>query len=166
VVTCSCIYPKQKHAVPSLRATRILIYEDTLLCVHNDIVERHAVDAQELMRPCVGTTPQAPEHIPALDADLLKNFLVTIKQPVDLIRSLEVLVVRGDMSPVVAKLIQKRTMFLGLTRDSRSRRGVERRAQRRPRQGRRDFQRPMPAPAQREPANAPVKLTLPSHHDA
>ena len=42
-----------------------------------------------------GTIPQAPEHITALDADLLKNFVVTIKQLIALIRALEVLVVRG-----------------------------------------------------------------------
>jgi hypothetical protein len=42
-----------------------------------------------------GTIPQAPEHIPALDADLFKNFVVTIKQLINLIRALEVLVVRA-----------------------------------------------------------------------
>ena len=42
-----------------------------------------------------GTIPQAPEHIPALDADLFKNSVVTIKQLIELIRALEVLLVRG-----------------------------------------------------------------------
>jgi len=75
--------------------------------VRNEIVERSVVGAQELVRPCVGlneafedayillsnsgTIPQAPEHIPALDADLLKNFVVTIKQLIELIHALEVL---------------------------------------------------------------------------
>jgi hypothetical protein len=38
--------------------------------------------------------PPAPKQIPALDADLFKNFIVTIIQLVGLIRALEVLVVR------------------------------------------------------------------------
>jgi len=38
--------------------------------------------------------PPAPKHIAALDADLFKNFIVTIIQLVGLIRALEVLVVR------------------------------------------------------------------------
>jgi hypothetical protein len=42
--------------------------------------------------------PQAPEHIPALDADHLKNVLVTIKQLVGLICALEVLVVRRHVT--------------------------------------------------------------------
>jgi len=97
---------EEKHAAQGLRATRI--YADSLLCVHNEIVERGSTGAQELIRPCVrlneafedayilfsnsGTIPQAPEHIPALDADLFKNFVVTIKQLINLIRALEVLV--------------------------------------------------------------------------
>jgi hypothetical protein len=43
-----------------------------------------------------GMIPPAPEQIPALDADLFKNFIVTIIQLVGLIRGLEVLVVRND----------------------------------------------------------------------
>lgn len=42
-----------------------------------------------------GTIPQAPEHIPALDADLFKNFIVTTIQLIKLIRAIEVLVVSG-----------------------------------------------------------------------
>jgi hypothetical protein len=38
--------------------------------------------------------PPAPEQILALDADLFKNFIVTIIQLVGLIRGLEALVVR------------------------------------------------------------------------
>jgi hypothetical protein len=38
--------------------------------------------------------PQAPEHISALDTDHFKNFVVTIKQLINLIGALEVLVVR------------------------------------------------------------------------
>jgi len=41
-----------------------------------------------------GMIPPAPEQIPALDADLFKNFIVTIIQLVGLIRGLEALVVR------------------------------------------------------------------------
>jgi hypothetical protein len=41
------------------------------------------------------TIPEAPGHIPALDADLFKNFVLIIMQLVWLIRALEVLVVRG-----------------------------------------------------------------------
>jgi len=92
--------------MPSFRATRI--YADTLLCVHNEIVERHFIGAEELIRPCMGlneafedafvlltnseTIPEAPGHIPALDADLFKNFVLIIMQLVWLIRALEVLV--------------------------------------------------------------------------
>lgn len=39
--------------------------------------------------------PPAPEQILALDADIFKNFVVTIIQLVGLIRALEVIVVRG-----------------------------------------------------------------------
>lgn len=42
-----------------------------------------------------GTIPQAPEHIPALDVDLFKNFVVTTMQLIKLIRAIEVLVVSG-----------------------------------------------------------------------
>jgi hypothetical protein len=41
-----------------------------------------------------GMIPPAPEQIPALDADLFKNFIVTIIQLVGLIRALEDLAVR------------------------------------------------------------------------
>jgi hypothetical protein len=41
-----------------------------------------------------GMIPQAPDHISALDTDLFKNFVVTIKQLINLIGALEVLVVR------------------------------------------------------------------------
>ncbi|KAH9974855.1 hypothetical protein BJV74DRAFT_888894 [Russula compacta] len=97
---------EEKQTMPSLRATRI--YADTLLCVHNEIVERHSVDAQELICACIGlneaiedafillsdagTIPQDLEYISALDADLFKSFVVTIMQLVRLIRALEALV--------------------------------------------------------------------------
>jgi len=38
--------------------------------------------------------PPAPEQIPTLEADLFKNFIVTIIQLVGLIRALEALAVR------------------------------------------------------------------------
>jgi hypothetical protein len=75
--------------------------------VHNEIIETHSIGAQELIQPCIGLNkafedaynllynsgmiPPAPEHIPALDADLFKNFIVTIIQLVGLIRGLEAL---------------------------------------------------------------------------
>jgi hypothetical protein len=97
---------EEKHATPKLRATTI--FADTLLCVHNEIVEMQSVGVQELIRPCVGLNeafedayrllynsgmiPPAPEQILALDADIFKNFVVTIIQLVGLIRALEVIV--------------------------------------------------------------------------
>ncbi|KAH9954770.1 hypothetical protein BC827DRAFT_1272293 [Russula dissimulans] len=98
---------EETRITPNLRTTKV--YADTLLCVHNEIVEQHFVGAPELSQPCVGlnkafedayvllsnsgTIPQAPEHrdIPALDADLFKSFVVTIMQLIKLIRALEVL---------------------------------------------------------------------------
>jgi len=97
---------EQTHITSNLRMTRI--HADTLLCVHNEIVERHFVGAQELSRPCVGLNkafddayvllsnqaiiPHASAHIPALDAALFMSFVMTIMQLIRLLRALEVLV--------------------------------------------------------------------------
>ncbi|KAF8491325.1 hypothetical protein F5888DRAFT_1057428 [Russula emetica] len=43
---------EERHATPNLRATTI--FADTLLCVHNEIIETHSVGAQELIQPCIG----------------------------------------------------------------------------------------------------------------
>lgn len=161
--------------------------------MHKEIVERHVVGAQELIRPCdglnecvslvyhdvpflhtshrllfrafedayvllsnSGTIPQAPEHIPALDADRFKNSVVTIKQLIELIRALEVLLVRG-YSICCGGANHTNVRRLGLACDPHSRRSVERRAQGRPRRRGRHFQRPWLASSQREPADAPVR---------
>jgi hypothetical protein len=42
----------QTRITPNLRTTKV--YADTLLCVHNEIVEQHFVGAPELSQPCVG----------------------------------------------------------------------------------------------------------------
>lgn len=47
--------------MPRLRATSV--YADTLLCVHNEIVERRSVDAQELICPCIGLNECVSEII-------------------------------------------------------------------------------------------------------
>ena len=65
------------HMLTSHRSPNVRAFEDAYLLLSNS-----------------GTIPQAPEHIPALDADLFKNFVVTIMQLIKLIRALEVLVVR------------------------------------------------------------------------
>jgi hypothetical protein len=62
-----------------------------MLCVSTRAFE----DAYNLLYNS-GMIPPAPEHIPALDADLFKNFIVTIIQLVGLIRGLEALAVRND----------------------------------------------------------------------
>ncbi|KAH9954769.1 hypothetical protein BC827DRAFT_1379326 [Russula dissimulans] len=97
---------EQTRITSNLRMTRI--YADTLLCVHNEIVERHFVGARELSRSCVGLNkafddayvllsnqaiiPRVSEHIPALDASLFRSFVMTIMQLIRLLRALEVLV--------------------------------------------------------------------------
>ncbi|KAI9462877.1 hypothetical protein BJY52DRAFT_1255763 [Lactarius psammicola] len=99
-------YEEKNNRTPSFRATRI--YADTLLCVHNDIVESDSVGVQDLARPCVrlneafedaytllsdpSAIPQVSAQISALDADLFRNFVVSIMQLINLIRALEVLV--------------------------------------------------------------------------
>ncbi|KAI0302829.1 hypothetical protein B0F90DRAFT_1712384 [Multifurca ochricompacta] len=102
----------ESQPVPSFKAAEI--FADTLLCVHNEIVESDFVDAQELTRPCdglneayqdayvllynSGAIPPAPAHISALDADLLKNFVVSIMQLV-LVDALATLAVARAPSP-------------------------------------------------------------------
>ncbi|KAH9164582.1 hypothetical protein EDB89DRAFT_2139662 [Lactarius sanguifluus] len=99
-------YEERNNSIPSFRATRI--YADTLLCVHNDVVGSDSVGAQDLTRPCIrlneafenayvllsdpSAIPQISAQISALDADLFKNFVVSIMQLLGIIRALEVLV--------------------------------------------------------------------------
>lgn len=94
------------NRAPSFRVTRI--YADTLLCIHNDIVEGDSVGVQDLTRHCIrlneafedayvllsdpSAIPQVSAQISALDADLFSNFVVSIMQLLSLIRALEVLV--------------------------------------------------------------------------
>ncbi|KAH9059797.1 hypothetical protein EDB87DRAFT_1684431 [Lactarius vividus] len=99
-------YEERNNRITSFRATRI--YADTLLCVHNDVVGSDSVGAQDLTRPCIrlneafedayvllsdpSATPQVSAQVSALDADLFRNFVVSIMQLISLIRALEVLV--------------------------------------------------------------------------
>jgi hypothetical protein len=62
----------------------------TLFSISSILLFR-AFDDAYLLLSNSGTISRAPEHIPALDADLFKNFMVTIMQLIKLISALEVL---------------------------------------------------------------------------
>ncbi|KAH9955040.1 hypothetical protein BC827DRAFT_1371768 [Russula dissimulans] len=117
-----CIY--RGRVFINLRATKI--YADTLLDVHNEIVERHLANARKLTRPCLrlneafndayillsntGTILQSLEHIPALDADIFKSFLIAIMQLNRLIGALEVLV---DFLSIITAVKSSKVTFRG-----------------------------------------------------
>jgi hypothetical protein len=99
-------YEKKNNRAPNFRATRT--YADTLLCVHNDIIESGSVGEGYLTRPCIKlheafedayvllsdpcVVPQVSAQVSTLDADLFRNFVVSIMQLISLIPALEVLV--------------------------------------------------------------------------
>jgi hypothetical protein len=99
-------YEQRSNRSPNFRATRI--YADTLLWVHNDIIASGSVGERYLTRPCIKlheafedayvllsdpcVIPQVSAQISTLDADLFRNFVVSIMQLISLIRALEDLV--------------------------------------------------------------------------
>lgn len=66
--------------------------------------------------------PPAPEQIPTLEADLFKNFIVTIIQLVGLIRALEALAVRQRF--YIYRRVEIMYNCLGLSGDARGSQSV------------------------------------------